>query len=189
MNRRRVGVSELVGTLIMVAITLVAGAAVFGWVNGQAGTSESAYGASVANNVDFLRERFVIVATNFTNGGTPQQPCSGGPPKLCSTLGVYLYNNGQVTANISRISISTSQGVLIVSFTSVSTTFAPGCTIPAIAPDQKSASNLMPVQTLRGYTVTVPSCVSSGLVVGQSYLVTVYGLYGNIVPTEVQAVG
>ena len=181
-NWRRVAVSELVGTLIMVAITLIAGAAVFGWVNGQAGNSESAYGASVANNVNFLRERFVIVATNFTS-------CSGSSPsRTCTTLGVYLYNSGQLTDNISRITNSTPPGTTFVTFGPVSVT-ASGCTVPAIAPNQKSTSYLMPVQTLRGYVVTIPSCKSSGMVVGQSYLVTVNGLYGNIVPTEVQAVG
>ena len=180
-------VSELVGTLIMVAITLVAGAAVFGWINGQATTSETAYGASVANNVNFLRERFVIVATNFTNTASP---CSG--IKCFSTLGVYLYNNGQLTVNISRITISTPPGAsstFTVSITTSAVTSS-GCTIPAIAPNQKLATNLMSVQTLRGYTVTVPSCLSGDYMVsGQNYLVTVYGLYGNIVPTEVQAAG
>ena len=167
----------------MVAITLSAGAAVFGWINGQAGTSERAYGASVATNVNFLRERFVIVASNFTSCGLT--------PRSCSTLGVYLYNNGQLTDNISRITISTPPGVVpqfSIAFGSKST--SGGCSIPAIAPNQKSASNLMAVQSLRGYTVTVPNCMSSDyMVVGQSYLVTVYGLYGNIVPMEVQAVG
>jgi len=184
-KRKRVAVSELVGTLIMVGITLSAGAAVFGWINGQAGASENAYGASVASNVNFLRERFVIVASNFTS-------CSGtSPSRSCSTLGVYLYNNGQLTDNISRITISTPPGVapqFSLTFGSKSTTGS--CPIPAIAPNQKLASNLMPVQSLRGYTVTVPNCQSSDyMVVGQSYLVTVYGLYGSIVPMEVQAVG
>ena len=37
---KRRAISELVGTLLMVAITLVAGAAAFSWVNSQTTSSE-----------------------------------------------------------------------------------------------------------------------------------------------------
>ena len=188
-NKKRGAVSELVGTLLMVALTLIAGAAVFSWINGQASSSEAAYGASVANNVNFLRERFSIVSMNFSNGGLAA-PCTA----TCSSLSVYLYNNGQLVDNISRISISAPPGssstFLPISFGPTSTTVG-GCTVNPILPNQKSASGLMKIQTLQKYTVNIPNCfgTSTPMTEGQSYLVTVYGLYGNSVAMTVQAIG
>ena len=60
-ERKRRADSEVMGTRLMVAVTLVAGATVFGFVNGQAAASESQYGASVAINVNSLKEHFVIL--------------------------------------------------------------------------------------------------------------------------------
>ena len=97
-GKRRKGLSELVGTLAMVSITLVAGAAVFGWINGQANSSETAYGVSVANNINFLRERFVVVTQSFsTNGGS----CSGS----CNQLSFWAYNDGQITFSLLTVRI------------------------------------------------------------------------------------
>jgi hypothetical protein len=81
----------------MVAITLIAGAAVFGWINGQAGSSENAVGQSVANNVNFLKERFVVVSQTFTGSGL-RNSCSGGnsPNFQCKGADFWIYNNGQV---------------------------------------------------------------------------------------------
>jgi flagellin-like protein len=100
-SKKRRAVSELMGTLIMVTITLVAGAAVFGWINGQAGSSESAYGASVANNIDFLREHFVVVTQSFAaSPPSTSLACStvGGsnPNYECTLLTFWPYNSGQV---------------------------------------------------------------------------------------------
>ena len=179
--RRRKAVSEILGTLLMVTITLIAGAAVFGWIEGQAGNSEGAYGQSVANNVNYLRESFTIVATNFT--------CSSGP---CAgpydTLGIYIYNNGQVYLNLSSIMISYPAGP----HPSWSIRFYPasysqsGCTIPGITAPGQPLANL----TLGSYAATVPGCLSSDyMVVGHSYQVEVIGLFGSKVITDIQALG
>ena len=64
-NRRRgrAGISEVVAAVLTIAITLIAGAALFGYVNGQAATSESNLGNAVGGNVNFLNERFVVPQT------------------------------------------------------------------------------------------------------------------------------
>ena len=93
-SKKRRAVSEIMGTLIMVTITLIAGAAVFGWINGQASNSESAYGQSVANNVNFLKERFVVVTQSF--GTSPSGSACSGSPVQCSLMTFWLYNSGQV---------------------------------------------------------------------------------------------
>lgn len=90
----------------MVAITLIAGAAVFGWINGQAGSSENAYGQSVANNVNFLKERYVVVSQTFTGSGSGNS-CSGGnsPNFQCTGADFWIYNNGQVGFTLYTIRI------------------------------------------------------------------------------------
>jgi flagellin-like protein len=105
LRRRRPGLSELTGTLLMVGITLVAGAAVIGWVNGQASTSENAYGNSVANNVDFLQERFAMVTQTF--GSSSGGACSGGtsPNFQCTAASFWVYNSGKVAFTLYSIQI------------------------------------------------------------------------------------
>jgi hypothetical protein len=85
----RVAISELMSALIMIAITLVAGAAVFGFVNGEAGNSASAVGNSVASNINFLNEREVVVAACLASSGGSCQ--AGG-----TYVNLYVYNNGQI---------------------------------------------------------------------------------------------
>jgi flagellin-like protein len=107
-RRKRVAISELMGTLIMVAVTLIAGAAVFGWINGQAGSSESAYGQSVANNVNFLNERFTVVTESFSQSGLS---CSGGPPAPCNQMSFWVYNTGQVAFTLASVRIQSQSAV------------------------------------------------------------------------------
>jgi len=102
---RRRAISELFATLLMVVVTLIAGAAVLGWVNGQAGNSEAAYGNSAANNINYLNERFSAESQVFSNnaGGA----CSGGagPGAGCTAASFYLYNDGSVTFTLKSIQI------------------------------------------------------------------------------------
>jgi hypothetical protein len=79
------------GALIMVAITLVAGVAVFGFVNAQAGQSANAIGNNAAANINFLNEREVITYVGF-----------GGP----ININVMIYNNGQVDLVLKYIQVS-----------------------------------------------------------------------------------
>ena len=94
-SKKRRGISELLATLIMIAVTLIAGVAVFGWINGQAANSEKAYGNSVANNVNFLNERFVEVTQTFSGTGA-KGVCSGGSPVQCTGASFWVYNTGSV---------------------------------------------------------------------------------------------
>ena len=111
-KNRRKAVSEILGTLIMVAITLIAGAAVFGWINGQAANSETAYGNSVSNNVNFLNERFVEVSQTFTGSGA-NNVCAGGtsPNLQCTGANFWVYNNGQLSFTLSSIQITNASDI------------------------------------------------------------------------------
>jgi len=93
----------------MIGITLIAGAAVLGWINGQAKVSESAYGVSAANNVNFLKERFVEESQTFSGSGAGGA-CSGGtsPYTDCTGASFYLYNNGAVAFSLASIQIAST---------------------------------------------------------------------------------
>ena len=101
-KRKRRAVSEIMGTLLMVAVTLVAGAAVFGFVNGQAATSEGQYGNSVAENVNYLNEHFEILNVQFPAGN-----CQGTvPTRYCQVLQVSIYNTGSSALSVRSIMIT-----------------------------------------------------------------------------------
>jgi len=202
--RRRRALSELVGTLLMVGITLVAGFAIFGFVNGQAGVSENQYGESVANNVNYLRENFVLVNVQFSYNGAA---CSlSGGQHYCNQVAVSIYNNGAVTLNIKQIVLDT-----------LSTTSVSGASVPALYLNATTASTTAystnpPVGTAKYsctgsgipstaitqsavppkvFTVTLPTCVglTSGIMDGGAYQIQVVGAFGNVVAAQVTASG
>jgi flagellin-like protein len=195
LSRNRVAVSELVGTLIMVAITLVAGAAAFGWVNGQASTSESAYGQNAAAGVNYLQEHFAPITSTFTGlGGVA---CSG-TPDVCRIANFWIFNNGRVAFTLSTLQIQSAVGAsnfLNIIYTSTSFTaynsagVSLGCT-PNTPGFSVPSPNPVPIGTLSQspYSVTVPTCAGN-IVVGQGYVITMTGLYGNVVQFQVTANG
>ena len=105
MKGRRSAISDLFGSLLMIAITLIAGVAAFGWINGQAATSEKAYGNSVGNNINLLNERFTVVTQTFYAGGGAA--CTGGtsPNFECDGASFWVFNNGQASFNLSTIQV------------------------------------------------------------------------------------
>ncbi len=92
LRTRRVGISELMGALIMIAITLIAGAATIGWVNGQLAFSSSQIGNAVAGNINYLRENQVIVTVNYESS---------------TAVDVWIYNRGQVSLSVNSFLITT----------------------------------------------------------------------------------
>ena len=206
-RQKRRAVSELLSTLIMVAITLVAGAAVFGFVNGQASTSANQYGSSVVNNVDYLREHFVIVSVQFSNSSSAACGHSGGKG-YCSQVSVSIYNNGAETLTIKQLIISnvgtTSSGgyavtPLYFNATSSKTTAYSsnpattgskyGCTGSGYGNGASAITvNQVPPTVI---SIVLPNCLSmtQGMLIGASYQVQVLGLYGNTVISQVTASG
>lgn len=97
----------------MIAITLIAGTAAFGYVNGQTRTSANQIGNSVANNINYLREEETIALVNFDNN---------------TGLSVYLYNNGAEVLTIASL--------IIVGPTCVSPPGSTNCYVSSTAPIQ-----------------------------------------------------
>ena len=102
---KRAGIAELTGSLLMIALTIIAGAAVFGWVLGQAGVSEGALGQSAANQANYYHESFAVISIQFSyNNGGATGPCvpSGGQT-WCNQVSVAVYNNGGVGLTVQNI--------------------------------------------------------------------------------------
>ena len=209
-RRKRRAVSELMSTLVMVAITLTAGVAVYGFVNGQAGASANQYANSVNNNVDYLREHFVIVNVQFSNSSSLACGHVGGKG-YCTSSGISIYNNGAVALTIKQIIISnvgtTSSSGAAVTPLYLNTTYSSSsytttayasnpptvaskyaCTGSGVPPSSPIAINQVPPTI---FTMPILSCMGTaqGFLVGASYQIQVLGTYGNVVTLQVTASG
>jgi len=211
LRRKRRAVSELMGTLIMVTITLVAGFAIFGYVNGQAAVAENQYGQSVANNVNYLQEHFVIVAIQFYYTSNPStfqyNPCTTiSGQQYCNEISVSIYNNGAVGLTLSQIALAnvgstSASGATVPTLSITSTATSTGGTCGSatgspgsgFAPSQTQpiAINSVPPTV---FNVILPSYCSgslstSGILDGGSYAVTALASYGNQIVTRITANG
>ncbi len=102
---KRAGVSEIIGSLVLIAITLTAGAAVFGFVNGQAANSNQAVGAKAATNINFLNEKEPVVLAEMTSANAAT---------------VYVYNDGSIDplsiASVIVTNTATPPGVCTINY-------------------------------------------------------------------------
>ncbi len=194
----------------MVAITLVAGAAVFGFVNGQAGSSENQYGQAVANNVNYLREHFVIVNVQFaSNGGSC---ASSGGNKYCNQILVSVYNNGNLALtpksftliNTTKTSpsgaavpqmyiVSTAANTIAYGKTGLPPPAACGAGVSSGAAYAGASPVGMSSVPPTVFTITLPaSCFStttSQILVGASYQLQILGTFGYVAQVQVTASG
>jgi len=147
-----VGVSELLSTLIMIAITLVAGAAATGFILGQAGTSSKAVGNAAATNVNFLSERYSIISAAMTSS---------------TTATLWVYNNGNLNPETVASVLSYPTG-----------TPAQGCT--SSASTSTLSNNVVSKYNVVGVTLTLPSshCTLT-FSTGSSYTFVLTGTYGG----------
>ncbi len=145
------------GSLIMIAITLVAGAAIFGFVNGQSGNSAQAVGDSTAKNINFLNEREVLVYAAL--GGTSPSPSAN----------IWVYNNGLINPeNMTNVQFYDKA--------------APGnvCTVQI-----PKGSGYISTSSVRQLTVSVPSTPTTAcpspidFQASHAYTFIVIGQYGS----------
>ena len=76
-------------------MTIVAGAAIFGYVNSQAGTASQAYGQQVGNSVQYLEEKFTVVDLAFGSAN-----CGGS---TCATVTIWAYNTGAIQLSLYQV--------------------------------------------------------------------------------------
>ncbi|MDG7010846.1 MAG: hypothetical protein JRN57_01875 [Nitrososphaerota archaeon] len=97
--RRRPAISEVIGTVLVTAMTLVAGAAIWGYVNGQAGVASQAYGQSVGNSVQYLEEKFAVIDMQIAN-----VTCPGGIG-TCGSFTLWIYNTGKIQLTLEQVRV------------------------------------------------------------------------------------
>jgi hypothetical protein len=97
-KRSKLAASEVMGAVLMLAVTLAVGFAVWAWARGDASSAEKNYGASVVSNINCLNQNFVISDANFST--------SSG-----NLVTVWYYNNGNGTIRIGQTLISNSTWV------------------------------------------------------------------------------
>jgi hypothetical protein len=159
-------------TVLTVAITLIAGAALFGYVNGQAANSEKGIGNQYAGNINYLNEKEAISLVSFANNERQ--------------LYVWIYNIGQIplsgfTLFVSGYMCTGSQGKGCVSPTVATFTclYAGSCSWAdsSLTPSSGTCGSLSPAST------PIPESTSSSPSPPKSYLVDLTGCPGGSTPS------
>jgi hypothetical protein len=171
--------------MLAIAMTLVAGAAAWGFVNSQAGVSEGALNSDNVATNDMLSEHFGVVDMYF---GTT------------TTATFMVYNTGSLTFEIASVRLYDSAGLVNVLYSSTGSgaskadyvydlrsTLTTQCKTAASTYESPSVTKTTVKVTNEAlYTLTIPpttsNCPSFGqtFTVGTSYTLVVTGLYGTV---------
>jgi flagellin-like protein len=176
LRRSRKAISELVGSMLAIAITIIAGSAVFGYVNSQAGLTEQQLGAGVGGTVNYLQEKFAVVDVNFISS---------------SSVAVYIYNSGRVQLSPVQVYVyDSARSSLYVSYNASEVAYTtPNCggvsattsnENPLLWNAQTGSGLSVPVQSFQTLTLTLPTCSGASFSSGASYIFRIVGLYGNV---------
>ena len=153
LNPRKLAVSAVVGTIIMVAIVVPLGFALWAFANSSVGASVEAQGQRVSSDINTIKEKFVIV--NIATSG--------------SSVTFYVYNNGVVKTSIIAIYCGTTSPTTPVPAASI--------TSPSPFPAPLDMGRLQAFTfTVPVPAVPVPACNFSP---GDTMYVKVVGEYGT----------
>lgn len=156
-----------------IAITLVAGTAVFGYVRTQANLSELAYGQNVGGTLNFLQERFVIPLVSYTS----------------NSVTIYIYNNGQTVDQFTQVEVygptrSAMDIVYDANFATVNNPVScrgqsPGGNLETPPLGVFATSFSVKVNYIASITIKLPNCNALSFQPGVTYFVKILGQYGN----------
>jgi hypothetical protein len=178
--------------MLAIAITLVAGAAAWGFVRSQAGASEGALNINAVATNNMLSEHFAITTMYF-----------GAPTSTTSTT-FWVYNTGSITFQIYSIRLYDSAGLINLLYSStgsggskvdyvydLKSVLTTQCKAAATSYESPSVTTTnVKTTNEQFYTLTIPptttSCPSYGQTFGiagsgTTYTVVVTGIYGNSV--------
>jgi len=197
-GRKRPGLAEIVGSILSIALTILAGVAVFGYVRTEAGVSEGQYGQSVGQTVNHLAESFGVVQANFNYPGSANFPpgCSTSCRFASTSVTLYFYNSGTVQNQFQQVEIyNASRSVTDLTFTGSYVTDlnnAGSCKVAATTSLESpllgtaTGSLAVGVGTIVSVTLSLPTCYTTKgagyqFVQGDTYIMKVLGVYGNTV--------
>lgn len=184
---RRRAVSEVTGSMLMIAITLVAAFAVWGYINSQAQISGLAYASKVGARIGYLEENFVV----------PEMGWSG-----TSSVVVWVYNIGSINLQLVEAHLYDSAKTIDLVYSinggtdyvkDYSAGSTSGCSIVATSYESPTLSSFsLAITNTNTLTLTIPpssavptgqTCNSFGktLTSGDTYTVVLLGYYGNTV--------
>jgi len=172
--RRRKGVTELITAMLLIAMTLVAGFAVFGYVRLQANVSELSYAQSVGGTMSYLQERFVVAQVTY--------------PAIAVT--VYIYTNGQISTQFAQIEVyGPTRASMDVTYDANYVTVSN----PASCRGQTTATTAnenpllgtgtgklsVKVNYVTSVVLTLPACAGLSFTAGNTYFIKLLGSFGN----------
>ena len=167
-SRGRSAVAELVATVLVIAVTLVATAVAFSFVNSQAGAAENRYNSAVQGSVNCNNELFSIVQTNVSSDA--------------SRLSIWIYNNGAATFEAARVELYNStmnilytNGQPLTACSSVAS-LSGSTTVTAL-----NTARLAPHASPELITVALPN--GNHFTIGSTYFVVVQGIFGGTLST------
>jgi len=160
--------------MLLLAMTLVAGFALFAFVRNQASASELSYAQSVGGTNSFLAERFVVTLLTFTS----------------RSVSIFLYTSGQIPTQVAQVQIygPTMDAMDVVYDAShVTTTEPPSCAGQTGATSSNETPMLgtgtgsfdQQVDYAGAITLSLPSCSGLTFTSGDVYFVKVLGINGN----------
>ncbi len=172
--------------MLAIAMTLIAGAATWGYVNSQAGNSENAMQNNAVATNDMLSEHFAVVDMYFGTTTSATFWVYNTGSLTYQTFSVRLYGSG---GNINVLFNSTQSGGVKTDYVyDLRSTLATKCKTAAASYETPSVSaTTVRVTNAQFFTLTIPptasNCPSFGntFTVGNTYTVVVTGIYGNAV--------
>ncbi len=188
-RKRRVAISEVFGSLLSIAVTVIAGAAVFGYVNNQARVSEVNYANSVANTNNYLAESFKVIDIYFPSS---------------TQIAFWVYNSGNTNLQTFQVRVYGTAGLINILYNytvsgstktdrlydlrATSAYYFSTCRLSGSSyenPTVSSVNTVISNSILIQLTVppTTTNCPSYGSTfnTGTTYYVVVTGVYGNVV--------
>ncbi len=159
--RRSKAITPIVATILLIAVTVTAGAGVFSYVNSQAGVSEKRLGDSTASYLNFVNEKFLTVNANFS----------------ATRVTIWFYNNGNFTTTIKQIWIWNTTRSLYVAYNS--TVVLSGST--SYTPVSNYETPALPLTLPKGSTVVITLRLPGTLTFndGRTYYIQSLAAYGN----------
>jgi len=163
--------------MLSLAVTLVAGVAVWGYARSQSAVTEQQLGNAVNGNVNYLSEQFVVAQVVYTSS---------------TSITIYIYNSGQAPAQFAQIEVYNSTRTKIdMTYTATKVTdlnHVGTCTVNPPGALESTLLGTAPTSftvntgTINSITLTLPtSCYSGTFKAGFTYFVNLLGRYGNTV--------
>ena len=95
--KRHSGVSPVIATVIILAVTVTLGIALWSFVNSEVNTSTEVFANEVTDYINYLNDRFIIVNIAFSHDAV----AASSPPD--NFVSVWIYNNGNLPLEVNAV--------------------------------------------------------------------------------------